>query len=140
MVKRLTAVAVSVMVVVLILSTGACSQVPAPGQTPTPSPGQASGNSPINPTWTPPPKMEPSLLPSVTEVVAKAKPSVVAINVKVVTYDIFNRPTQVEGAGSGWIIDKDGYIVTNNHVVEGADTLDLICEEWNGVAPETDAC
>jgi serine protease Do len=55
--------------------------------------------------------------------VAEVKPSVVAINTEVVTYDIFNRPFTQEGAGSGWIIDENGIIVTNNHVVEGAESV-----------------
>ena len=62
-------------------------------------------------------------LPSIADVVAKIKPSVVAINTELVTYDIFNRPYTQKGAGSGWIIDEDGLIVTNNHVVEGATTI-----------------
>jgi serine protease Do len=123
MFKRLIAALLLIMIVVLSLSMGACSQVTVPSQTPTPSGGQNFSTTPLDPTWTPPSNMEQPILPSITEVVAKVKPSVVAINVKVMTYDVFNRPTQAEGAGSGWVIDKDGYIVTNNHVVEGADSV-----------------
>jgi serine protease Do len=37
----------------------------------------------------------------------------------------FKQPAQ----GSGFIIDKSGYIVTNNHVVEGADTIKVILKD-----------
>jgi len=89
-----------------------------------PSPTPTSTPSPINPNWTLPPieNNTPSL-PSIADVVAKVKPSVVAINTEVVGYDIFNRPYTQEGAGSGWIIDESGIIVTNNHVVEGAESI-----------------
>ena len=33
------------------------------------------------------------------------------------------QPRQAQGVGSGFIIDSEGYIVTNNHVIEGADTV-----------------
>lgn len=34
------------------------------------------------------------------------------------------------GAGSGWIFDKEGHVITNNHVVEGADSF--VVEYSNG--------
>jgi serine protease Do len=68
-------------------------------------------------------------LPSIIDVVAKVKPSVVSINVDITSYNIFNQPVQGKGAGSGWIMRSDGYIVTNNHVVEGADNITVTLDD-----------
>lgn len=70
----------------------------------------AQVNSPIN---------EESLYINIAE---KVGPSVVNIStVSIVQY--FFQPIPTEGVGSGVIISKDGYIVTNNHVVEGAKSI-----------------
>lgn len=54
--------------------------------------------------------------------VKKVGPAVVGITTKIYNRDIFDRKVQVgEGVGSGVIFDKQGYIVTNYHVVAGAD-------------------
>jgi serine protease Do len=72
---------------------------------------------------------EESLLPSVADVVAAVKPSVVAIDVEITTTDIFGQPTTERGAGSGWILSEDGYIVTNNHVVQDAETVTVTLDD-----------
>jgi serine protease Do len=66
--------------------------------------------------------------PVIADVVAAVKPSVVAINTKTTIYMFGRRITQ-EGAGSGWIIDSNGIIVTNYHVVEGADTISVTLDD-----------
>ena len=96
------------------------------------SPDSSSTNnaSPIDSNWTPPIiDNSVSTLPDIADVVAKVKPSVVAINTEVVTYDFFNRPSTREGAGSGWIIGETGIIVTNNHVIEGAESITVILDD-----------
>ena len=35
----------------------------------------------------------------------------------------------LEGAGTGFIINKAGYILTNNHVIEGAQTIRVSFED-----------
>ena len=115
------------LVLVLLLGLGngcvfAPQIEPSPASTPSPSP--AATTTPINPGWTPAlPSGENPQLPSIADVVTKVKPSVAAIDVEVTVYDIFNRPSTQQGAGSGWVIDENGIIVTNNHVVEGAETV-----------------
>lgn len=109
----------------LVLGMTGCF-IPVPNIT-TPSlpqsqtPATSIPKQPLDTGWAPPqPQTEAPTLPSIADVVAKVYPSVVAINTEVVTLDIFRTPLTQKGAGSGWIIDKDGIIVTNNHVVEGA--------------------
>ena len=54
-------------------------------------------------------------------------------------------PQRQEGLGSGFVIDKDGHVVTNNHVVQGADEVsisftnrDRVRAKVVGVDPATD--
>jgi serine protease Do len=116
-------------VAILLLSlvvgmTGCLLPIPTtPAASPPESetPATSTPGPPIDTGWSPPqPTVEAPTLPSIADVVEQVYPSVVAINTEVVTLDIFRTPLTEKGAGSGWIIDKDGIIVTNNHVVEGA--------------------
>lgn len=62
--------------------------------------------------------------PSLSDVVSKTADSVVEINTKSITEtDFFGDPVIGEGAGSGVIIRKDGYIVTNYHVIANAQDI-----------------
>ena len=72
---------------------------------------------------------ESAALPSIADVVARVKPSVVAITTKVVGLDLFNRQYTQEGGGSGWIIDESGIIVTNSHVVIGAENITVTLDD-----------
>jgi len=45
---------------------------------------------------------------------------------KATEYDCFMDPVPVEGAGSGFVIDPRGYILTNFHVVEGAQSIEVV--------------
>lgn len=116
--KRILAV---VILVTLTLSTGiwvlSCSATPGPTQ---------SDNS-VQHTdfdWTFPSESAPSTpLPDFRPVVTKVMPSVVSVTTELVTSDFFGRQYTESVAGSGIIIDDKGYIATNNHVVEDAQSI-----------------
>ena len=44
---------------------------------------------------------------------------------RTVEYDFFFNPVPVEGMGSGFLIDADGHILTNYHVVQGAQAIEV---------------
>ena len=57
----------------------------------------------------------------VVQAAKKSGPAIVGITTQVFQKDIFNRTIYAgEGVGSGVLIDNEGHIVTNNHVVSGA--------------------
>jgi putative serine protease PepD len=55
----------------------------------------------------------------------QASPAVANIVTRAVEYDFFLNPVPVEGAGSGFVIDARGYILTNFHVVQQAQTVEV---------------
>jgi len=58
------------------------------------------------------------------EIYAANVNSVVSINVTGTSgTNIFGQETQTASSGSGFVLTKDGYIVTNNHVIENANTV-----------------
>jgi len=73
----------------------------------------------------------PSGLPtmSIPDIVKKITPSVVAVQTEVTAYDIFLQPIPGQGVGTGIIVDSNGYIVTNNHVIEGAQSVTVITND-----------
>jgi putative serine protease PepD len=56
----------------------------------------------------------------------QVSPAVANILTKATEYDFFMDPIPVEGAGSGFVIDPRGYILTNYHVVEGAQSIEVV--------------
>ena len=56
----------------------------------------------------------------------QASAAVANILTKATEYDFFMDPVPVEGAGSGFVIDARGYILTNFHVVQEAQSIEVV--------------
>ena len=82
--------------------------VPVPVAFSTPKPEELTGDEAIN-----------------VKIYSQAAPAVANIVTRTLEYDVFMEPVPVEGAGSGFVIDPRGYILTNFHVVQGAQTISV---------------
>jgi len=60
---------------------------------------------------------------NIPEIIKALGPSVVHILTEAVRLDQFNQPIPARGVGTGEIIDEQGHVLTNNHVIEGAETI-----------------
>lgn len=77
--------------------------------------------------------------------VQDVKPAVVFLSVQVEATGPFGMPEEQEGVGSGVIIDQEGFVLTNNHVIAGARTIDVVLPDGRsfegtvvGRSPERD--
>jgi len=122
--KKIEYILTALVLVSLILGSSGCFTslpwAPSPSS-PTSSP-PSSPSEHTNPNWTFPSRnnQPATLLPSIADVIEQVMPSVVSVTSEMVAYDFFHQEYTRTAAGSGVIIDDEGYIVTNNHVVENA--------------------
>ena len=106
-----------------------------PGVLPTAPPAPTQAPPTAAPLPTPMPVAAPSELSLadiaraeealVAEIYERVSPAVVHITSRVLAMDFFFGPMPQEGTGSGFIIDRDGHVVTNNHVIEGAESIEV---------------
>jgi S1-C subfamily serine protease len=62
---------------------------------------------------------------NVHRVLAKVEPAVVTVRTRLVGVNSFLEPVAEEGTGTGVILRRDGVIVTNDHVVAGAQSIQV---------------
>lgn len=63
---------------------------------------------------------------STTEIASKVGPATVSILAEVSYGSVDGMAQTAEASGSGFIISADGYIVTNNHVIDGASAVQVV--------------
>jgi S1-C subfamily serine protease len=115
---------------VLLLAGLGCTLI-VPGVISVAQPTATPTESPPTATIAPPP-VEPmpnqaeafnQLEAQIIAIYETVSPAVVNITNRSYAYDFFMRPFPQEGSGSGFLIDKEGHIVTNYHVIENAEEL-----------------
>ncbi|MGH2437903.1 MAG: S1C family serine protease [bacterium] len=100
------AIVLTCIVVVLVGVATACgSDNPAPAATPVPTDASRQADSSFD-----------TVSPT-AELVELLRPSVVHIKSEAATLDVFGQLVPSSGVGTGFIINDEGHIVTNNHVI-----------------------
>jgi serine protease Do len=114
-----------ILALVILIAVGLGIGVWALSRSPTSSPTQSDNSTQhTDSDWTFPLESEPATpLPDFPPVVAEVMPSVVSVTTEIVVSDFFGRQSTEYVAGSGILIDDNGHIVTNNHVVEDAQSI-----------------
>ncbi len=97
-----------------------------------PAPKQPTEQPAVPPEAIQPPQatpLPPGKLPTLEDVIVSvtkaASPGVVNISSTVVGTDLFLQPFNEQATGSGFVLDLQGHIVTNNHVVEDSEKLEV---------------
>jgi len=140
--KRRVLLALLTVIVLGMIAAAGCSAVPNRTAAPNPAVTENSG-VPAGQSGLPGVNSE-----TIADIVEKAGPAVVQINVEKKTsgygsdplddpffrefFGLAPRPQRertVTGLGSGFVISQDGYILTNEHVISGADKITVSMED-----------
>jgi S1-C subfamily serine protease len=70
----------------------------------------------------------------ITNLYQRVSPAVVHVTARIYDMDFFLGPVPSEGTGSGFVIDDVGHIVTNNHVIEGAESIEVTFSDESRVS------
>ena len=84
--------------------------------------GSSHDDAPVTAGIAPVTKSAPAGITSnaIHDLAARAEPSIVSIHDSIAQTDLFGRQVEGQAAGTGFVLSADGYIVTNNHVIDGA--------------------
>jgi serine protease Do len=69
------------------------------------------------------------VLYDVSDLVKQVRPGVVAVSETGYAMDMFMRQVPTAGEGTGIVIDEEGHILTNYHVISGAETVSVYAED-----------
>ncbi len=116
----------------LVLAAAGCRVAILPTATPpaidsplSPTPSVVTGSPTAPPSSSSTPAPASSGLPEFVSVVEKVRPAVVSIQSTVLTRNFFGQIIPGAQSGSGAILDARGYILTNNHVIEGGQDIEV---------------
>ena len=70
------------------------------------------------------------------EAVKILTPSIVQVVTETLSMDMFNQPIPNKGVGTGIVLNTEGHVLTNNHVVDGAQQITVIFADGNSRAAE----
>jgi S1-C subfamily serine protease len=134
---QVTSRTIWITIALLALLSFGCISVPATIAPPTPTAVPEVAPTPVPPVVVAPPEGALADLQSHVEAVyAATSDAVVNIAVTTVGYDFFFNPVPQEGTGSGFVYDDDGHIITNFHVVEGAEQINVTFKDGTTVLAE----